>query len=438
MSETIQEPIDKKIGEKIKKSDYIPKKSTDVKELQKHLELFGYLNPADSAFGTEDELLPQPEEDALSTLKSGFVKPGEMDDITVEALKKYQEFHGLEVTGKLNTETLQELECKRCGMPDLGEFSTHSNKWSKLNLTYGFQNYTSDNGLTPSLIHQAFAQAFALWAAETQLSFRRVSISSAPDIRIRFVSGSHGDGSSFDGRGGILAHAYYPPPNSGALAGDAHFDEAESWTINIPTGAGKIDLVTVAAHEFGHSLGLRHSSVNGALMFPTYPGPKRFLHSDDIAGIRNIYGGYAIESAPWIHGTSIQVEYPDRLERITRAGFYTYLYGKANTTNWFHFALPTPVIQNKKRLKVVCAILRFRTFSNKAIVNHVHIYDGYTKIASHNNLNLTGDNWFKKFGVAHKPHVYWGLGISIGVSFKAGTLGQRRMDFVAAGCDLIN
>ena len=208
--------------------------------------------------------------------------------------------------------------------------------------------------------------------------------------------------------------------------------------IWIETGAGKIDLVTVAAHEFGHSLGLRHSNVNGSMMFPSYSGARRYLHADDIAGIRNIYGGYGIASAPWIHGTSIQVEYPERLERIRRAGFYTYLYGKPNTTNWFHFAIPSPVIQDKKRLKVVCAILRFRTFSNKAVVNHVHIYDGFSKIASHNNINLSGNNWFKKFGVAHKPHLYWGLGISIGVSFKAGPLNQRRMDFVSAGADLIN
>ncbi len=430
--------MSKTIEKKIKKSDYVPKKSSDVKQLQKHLELFGYLNPADSAFGLEGEQPPQPQEEALSNLESGFVNPGEMDKVTVAALKKYQEFHGLNVTGKLDGKTLEELECKRCGMPDLGEFVVHGNKWPKTNLTYGFQNYSSDNGLTTSKIHEAIAQAFALWAAETPLSFRRVNISASPDIRIRFVSGSHGDGASFDGRGGVLAHAFYPPPNSGDLAGDAHFDESESWTIDIPTGSGKIDLVTVAAHEFGHSLGLRHSNVNGSLMFPSYGGPMRFLHSDDAAGIRTIYGGYSIESAPWIHGTSIQVEYPERLERVTRAGFYTYLYGKPNTSNWFHFALPTPVIQNKKRLKVVCAILRFRTFSDKAVVNHVHIYDGYSKIASHNNINLSGNNWFKKFGVAHKPPVYWGLGISIGVSFKSGSLNERRMDFVSAGCDLIN
>ncbi|WP_209403216.1 DUF6623 family protein [Pseudozobellia sp. WGM2] len=434
----MSEVAEQKQSKKLKKAEFIPQKPTDVKELQKHLELFGYLNPNDAAFGAEQNRPPQPEEAALESLKTSFVEPGKMDEATVTALKKYQEFHGLDVTGKLDKETLAELDQKRCGMPDLAEFSTHGNKWSTNSLTYGFDNYTTDNGLTQSKIHEAIAQAFAMWAAETPLSFRRINNSASADIRIKFVSGTHGDGSAFDGQGGVLAHAYYPPPNSGSLAGDAHFDGDESWTINIPTGNGKVDLVTVAAHEFGHSLGLRHSNVNGSLMFPTYPGPKRYLHADDIAGIRTIYGGYAIENASWIHGTSIQVEFPERLDRITRAGFYTYLYGKANTTNWFHFALPTPVIKDQKRLKVVCAILRFRTFSAKAVVNHVHIYDGYTKIAAHNNLNLSGDNWFKKFGVAHKPSVHWGMGISIGVSFSSGTLNERRMDFVSAGCDLIN
>ena len=256
------------------------------------------------------------------------------------------------------------------------------------------------------------------------------------DIRIRFVTGDHGDGSSFDGAGNVLAHAFYPPPNSGALAGDAHFDDAETWTITVPPGSG-VDLVTVAAHEFGHSLGLRHSSVSGALMAAYYGGPSRILHSDDIAGIKHHYGSYRIAHASWIHGTNINIEYPERLEGIRRAGFYTYLYGKSNTTNWFHFAIPSPVIVDRRRLRIARAMIRCRTHSNKAIIKHVHIYDGYSIIASHNDVNLTGDQWFAKFGVAHKPYIYWGLNISVGVEFKSGSANQRRMDFVSAGIDFI-
>jgi hypothetical protein len=53
------------------------------------------------------------------------------------------------------------------------------------------------------------------------------------DIRI----GAH----RFDGASKVLAHAYFPPPNGGTLAGDAHFDYAENWI----TGSAPITNETV-------------------------------------------------------------------------------------------------------------------------------------------------------------------------------------------------
>lgn len=59
-----------------------------------------------------------------------------------------------------------------------------------------------------------------------------------------------------------------------------------------PFSSGFI-LFLVVAHEFGHSLGLSHSSDPGALMYPTYSyrDPKTFvLPADDVKGIQSLYG----------------------------------------------------------------------------------------------------------------------------------------------------
>ncbi len=55
-----------------------------------------------------------------------------------------------------------------------------------------------------------------------------------------------------------------------------------------------IDLYQVAAHEFGHSLGLGHSDDPNALMYAFYRGyiPNFQLPQDDINGIQYLYGKY--------------------------------------------------------------------------------------------------------------------------------------------------
>ncbi|XP_039600458.1 collagenase 3-like [Polypterus senegalus] len=200
-------------------------------------------------------------------------------------LKEMQEFFGLKVTGKLDTETIQKMKTPRCGVPEVASYSTFPTqlKWPTNYLTYRIENYTPD--ISKADVDKAISHAFEVWTEVTPLKITRI-YSGTADIVISFVYGDHGDNSPFDGHEGILAHAFAPSPGIG---GDTHFDEAESFS----TGTSGYCLFLVAAHEFGHALGLSHSKDPGALMYPTYSyvNLETFtLSSDDIEGIQVLYG----------------------------------------------------------------------------------------------------------------------------------------------------
>ena len=53
-----------------------------------------------------------------------------------------------------------------------------------------------------------------------------------PEIRIKFVEGKHNDRFKFDGKGGVLAHAFFPSTkktNMNPVTGDVHLDLDEDW-----------------------------------------------------------------------------------------------------------------------------------------------------------------------------------------------------------------
>ncbi|XP_071497587.1 interstitial collagenase-like [Diadema antillarum] len=211
------------------------------------------------------------------------------------ALKAFQRFASINETGKLDNDTIRMMNMPRCGLPDIEDnqgwdvrkkrFTLSQLKWPYTDLTYRIDGTTPD--LPAALVGQIMAQALKAWSDVSSLTFAQVAAGQPADILIDFFTGAHGDGNPFDGPGSVLAHAYFPNPNP--IAGDAHFDDAETYTDGTPQG---INLFQVAAHEFGHSLGLGHSTVEEALMAPFYQGyvPDFQLHPDDVAGIQAHYG----------------------------------------------------------------------------------------------------------------------------------------------------
>jgi hypothetical protein len=137
---------------------------------------------------------------------------------------------------------------------------------------------------------QQIEQAAVLWENVDNINLVQVSDGGQPvgtsgdqqddprfgDIRIGAVPLSSG----------TLAETFVPPPgNGGTDAGDILLNSNINWQIN-----SNYDLMTVAAHEFGHALGLGESTVSSAVMYGSYTGIKQALASDDISGIQAIYG----------------------------------------------------------------------------------------------------------------------------------------------------
>ncbi|XP_073730575.1 stromelysin-1-like [Misgurnus anguillicaudatus] len=200
-------------------------------------------------------------------------------------LKGMQEFFGLEVTGKLDTNTLEVMKQPRCGVSDVARYVHFNGKprWKQSVVTYRITQYTLK--LRKSEVDATIAKAFKLYSDVIPLDFKQI-YSGTADIMILFKARNHGDSKPFDGPGQVLAHANPPGPKKG---GDTHFDEDEKWTLS----SQGINLFLVAAHEFGHALGLDHSEDRSALMFKNYQyvntnGYK--LPEDDRLGIQALYG----------------------------------------------------------------------------------------------------------------------------------------------------
>uniref|UniRef100_A0A672R7M0 Matrix metallopeptidase 11 n=1 Tax=Sinocyclocheilus grahami TaxID=75366 RepID=A0A672R7M0_SINGR len=183
----------------------------------------------------------------------------------------------------------------RCGVPDYPDqrevhlsrhprqkrFVIFGGRWPKTDLTYKIQRFPWQ--MREDKVKRVLQEALKVWSDVTPLTFTEV-ISQEADIVIDFARYWHGDNLPFDGPGGILAHAFFPRTHR---EGDIHFDYDESWTVGNELGT---DLLQVAAHEFGHVLGLQHSLEPGALMSPFYSFSYPLqLSEDDKKGIQYLY-----------------------------------------------------------------------------------------------------------------------------------------------------
>lgn len=145
-----------------------------------------------------------------------------------------------------------------------------------------------------------------------------------------------------------------------------------------------------------------------------------------------------LEAAMWAHGHSMAIEVPGNIKSEWRAGFFIRVIGKPNTTNWFHFAVPTTVIVNDNRLRIDSAMLRMRSGSTLADITNVHVFDGENRVFAQDNMNFSPTAFgLERFSLPNKPDVLWGVGITLGVRFTGTTDAQNTMEFASVGIDFL-
>jgi matrix metalloproteinase-14 (membrane-inserted) len=169
-------------------------------------------------------------------------------------------------------------------------FSPNGATWGQSAVTYVVNPANLD--LPEADVIQAVRDGADVWFNQAGINFRFVyngtstvttnTLDSANVVMFRNASS-----------GSAIATTYSWFSGAGLLDTDIVFWDGAFRFYRGTTGcSGGFYIEDIAAHEFGHALGLGHSTVADATMFPSVSscnqGP-RSLSADDIAGARSLY-----------------------------------------------------------------------------------------------------------------------------------------------------
>lgn len=182
-------------------------------------------------------------------------------------------------------------------------YGTSTYQWNHTDLTYCIDGYL--DGMSNDAERNQYRNAGEEWASHSSLTFTKISSCSDADIKIKAKSKDHNeDGCGGFSSGSVLAHAQYPTLSNSRLY--MHMNKKFDWAnVSNMSGWDKLwnpdtyDLRTVAMHEFGHNIGITHSTSGNAVMHSTIGAleTKWNLHSDDIAAVQALYPPDAADAA---------------------------------------------------------------------------------------------------------------------------------------------
>ncbi|XP_055301515.1 matrix metalloproteinase-2-like [Sitodiplosis mosellana] len=214
------------------------------------------------------------------------------------AIKFLQQVHNKSQSGFLNRETCQVIQKTFIDpLPveklknRIRRYAYNGYQWNKTNLTYWLKLAFPPGDPRNQAMKRILKTALSLWSDVSPFKFRKNPYFWAADIKIKFARGDHGDGFSFNGPGGVLAHTFPPKEKRYARKQMAyiHLDLDEDWNFEERFNKDRTSLLNVIAHEIGHALGLDHSEAAGGVMFRIYNGIEQ-LCEDDVLAIQRLYG----------------------------------------------------------------------------------------------------------------------------------------------------
>ena len=103
----------------------------------------------------------------------------------------------------------------------------------------------------------------------------------------------------------------------------------------------------------------------------------------------------ALKAAMWVHGTAVEIE--GTVDAVVRRGTGVFITGREDASARFCFPIPTPVILDDRRLRLVRVFVFYDTLpqsgSNDALgprITSVRVFDGPKLAKSFDNLGLIG------------------------------------------------
>jgi hypothetical protein len=173
---------------------------------------------------------------------------------------------------------------------DMSAYTANGPTWSQRPVPYAIN--TTNLDLPESAVEPAVRAGADVWAAQSSAS-----------ISLAYMGRSSQTTTGNDGlnlmvfrnasNGSAIATTYWWSSGSRIIDADIVFWDAGFRFFSGSTGcSGGFYIEDIAAHEFGHALGLGHSTITGATMYPSVSScsaGNRTLDADDIAGVQFLY-----------------------------------------------------------------------------------------------------------------------------------------------------